>query len=532
MMKRYVIPLLLTMVAATSCLFDNDMAYPVVDDDILGFVVEGQKSVTIDKAMKTVHVVLQETADIRKVKVDTMIVSENAHIVGGIPEYLDMTDTLLFNIRVYEDNIWKVYATQPVSRYIIVENQIGETEFDLENNSAIVYVSDVQQLSSLLFYDVKLAPEGAVIRATTGYDDDGRLKTEECSFPMTLDCVHKRTFLVSYDGPMVEEKGLKEWNLKVLKKKLDQQINEIVSWTYQAKVYATFSGSGTPVIEYRKSSDIHWSEVSDVVVAGVGVTAEIQGLEAGTEYSVRIGVDGAYSSEKTFTTDQPQQLYNMEFDLWYEDGKVWYPYERGASPSVWDSANKGAANFIGSSTAPEEVFVVKGKAARLESKFAVIAFAAGNIYTGKFGKVNGIGAELDWGTPFTGRPYALKGYYSYSPKDIDVADKAFNNLIGQSDKCQILVCLTDWSEPFKINTTLGQFVDFENDPAIIAFGKMESSESTDGQYREFTLPLEYRDKTRKPKYVVIACCASYLGDYFTGGIGSTMYIDEFEFIYK
>jgi hypothetical protein len=45
------------------------------------------------------------------------------------------------------------------------------------------------------------------------------------------------------------------------------------------------------------------------------------------------------------------------------------------------------------------------------------------------------------------------------------------------------------------------------------------------------LPLEYRDLELKPKYVVVACCALYLGDYFTGGEGSHRHVDEFEFMY-
>ena len=531
-MKRFVIPVLAILCLANSCLFENDMAYPVVDDFILSFEVEGQKSVTIDKDSRTVHVELSETADISNLKVTSVVLSDNAQIIGGVPDFLDLSDTLSIDVKVYESKTWRIYASQLVARYINVENQIGEAELDLASRTAIVYVSDAQEISNLLFYDLKLAPEGTVIRSTSGYDADGEMFTQECEFPMYLDCVHPRTFLMYYDGPIEQDKGLYEWKLKVLKKKLSQQVTEVRTWCYHAKVYGTYSGTGEPVVEFRKASDSEWIAVPDATFEGVGVTADILSLEPGTEYVVRIGLDGEYSSEQTFVTDMPEQLYNMSFDEWYEDGNVWYPYSEGSNPPVWDSANKGAATFIGSSTVPEESFVVKGKAAKLESKFAVIAFAAGNIYPGKFGKVNGIGAELDWGTPFSGRPTSLTGYYSYFPMKIDKADDSFNHLLGETDKCQVLVCLTDWDAPFKVNTTLGQFVDFDNDPAIIAFGKMETSEDTGGQYRQFTLPLEYRDRTRKPKYIVIACCASYLGDYFTGGIGSTMFIDEFEFIYE
>lgn len=518
--------LIVLLFSATSCLFENDMAYPDIPADIVAFEVEGQESVTINNEERTVEVVLDEVCDMSRLKVINVAVSEDAELSEPLPEYVDLTDTLTINVRTYMDNIWTVTATQPIDRYITVENQVGEAELNVETRSALVYVSENQPLSRVRFLDVKLEPEGSVVRTTTGAADDGSLETLPCRFPMTLDCVHRRSFLVNYEGDIFE------WTLKVLKKKISQQVNEVQAWCYHAKIYGVFSGTGTPVLEYRKSSDSEWITVKNAVVAGVGISADVTGLEAGTEYVARVAEDGAYSSEYTFMTDSPVQLYNMDFDDWYQSGKIWYPYAQGADPSVWDSANPGAATFIGSSTTPEDSFVVSGKAARMESKYAVIAFAAGNIYTGAFGKIAGVGAELDWGVPFNGRPTALKGYYAYSPKPIDNVKAPHEDKRGKKDRCQITVILTDWDKPFTINTTTGQFVDVNKDPGIIAFARLESDEDTGGKYREFNLELEYRDKTRKPKYAIIACAASYLGDYFTGGVGSTMYVDEFEFIYE
>ena len=166
----------------------------------------------------------------------------------------------------------------------------------------------------------------------------------------------------------------------------------------------------------------------------------------------------------------------------------------------------------------------------MESKYAVIAFAAGNLYTGDFGSIQGKGASLDWGTPFTGRPVALRGYYKYAPKAINRTESPYNNLAGQMDKCRIMVILTDWDAPFKVVTTTGQFVDLDNDPGIIGMVQFDSDETV-SSYREFCLPIEYRDLTRTPKYAIVVCCASYLGDYFTGGEGSVMHADEFSFEY-
>lgn len=524
-MNRFFIMIPLLLAAVTSCLFENDMSYPVIPADILSFEVEGQVSCNIDKNQKTVQVVLNETADMSHLKFVSMNISEEASAVGSIPEYLDLTSPYKVYLKTYMNHEWTVTATQPISRYVKVENQVGEAEFDLENRVAVVYVSDRSLLSETRFIDVKLEPEGSVVEKTTGPVVNGVAQMQICSFPMTLDCVHMRTFFVRYKGQTYE------WTLKALKKSVGQQITEIEAWTYHAVVKGTFSGQGTPSVQYRKSADQDWTTATDIMTEGVNVSVDIKGLDAGTEYSVRLQEGESASGEMSFKTDEPVQLSNMNFDDWHQDGKVFYPYLDGASVKVWDSANKATASFGGSSTTPEETFVVKGKAVRMESKYVVIAFAAGNLYTGRFCNIAGLGAELDWGYPFVNRPSALKGHYSYVPKAIDNVKAPYENMKGTMDKCQIQVILADWDMPFHINTTKGEFVDIENDPHIIAFARYESDEATDG-YKEFTLPLEYRDRVRKPKYVVISAAASYLGDYFTGGEGSVMHVDEFEFIYE
>ena len=157
---------------------------------------------------------------------------------------------------------------------------------------------------------------------------------------------------------------------------------------------------------------------------------------------------------------------------------------------------------------------------------AIITFAAGNLFVGSFVDISGIGAKLKWGVPFTSRPVALRGWYKYSPKTINAGEKAYK---GQMDKAQITIALADWTAPFDINTTDGKFVDFSAD-YIIAYGRLESSDAY-SEYVEFTIPLEYRSLTKIPKYIVISAASSYLGDYFTGGEGSTLYVDEFSFEY-
>ena len=291
--------------------------------------------------------------------------------------------------------------------------------------------------------------------------------------------------------------------------------------------------------QYR-TGDEEWTDVdADVTVNAEAKTfeAELHGLAAGTQYEYRV-VTAAFRETQSvqFSTETEQVVPNMNFDSWYQDGSVWYP-DADADNFYWDTANKGSSMAKLTPTAPEETHLaVTGegkKAAKLESMYAnlviVKVFAAGNIYTGKFGeaKISPTGATLDWGVPFTSRPLALKGFYDYSPKTVDQG--SYNDMSGKTDIGQIQIILTDWDAPFRIDTSAGTFVDVENDGHIIAYATLNLGQ-TDG-YQPFTLELEYRDRTRTPKYVVIVAAASKYGDYFTGGVGSTLYLDEFSFVY-
>jgi hypothetical protein len=74
------------------------------------------------------------------------------------------------------------------------------------------------------------------------------------------------------------------------------------------------------------------------------------------------------------------------------------------------------------------------------------------------------------------------------------------------------------------------FVDAQKDPAIIGYAEKLIDETNDG-YVEFTLPIDYRSY-RTPKWVVIVVASSCYGDYYTGGRGSTLWVDEFNFVYE
>lgn len=246
--------------------------------------------------------------------------------------------------------------------------------------------------------------------------------------------------------------------------------------------------------------------------------------------------------------DDSPQLYNMSFDDWTMEGKGWFPYASDASDAdkaVWTTANKGTSDLLGKNTTePETGFLaVAGdgkKAAKLSSKYFLIKFAAGNLFTGEFCGLKGTkGADLAWGVPFTGRPKALTGYYCYQPVAIDYTDDDHTYLKGKTDVGQIQVILADWDKNpnsftddkgrFHVINSDNQFVDVENDPAIIGYANFEFSEWMDS-YKKFEIEIEYKSD-RTPSVVVIVAASSRYGDYFTGGEGTVLYLDEFEMKY-
>ena len=237
----------------------------------------------------------------------------------------------------------------------------------------------------------------------------------------------------------------------------------------------------------------------------------------------------------SFTTEKQIALYNGGFENWWMDDKVAYANEQGVS--FWDTSNKGAASFGGSNTTETPSVVHSGsKAAHLVSKYIVIKFAAASLYTGTFGELVGTsGAKLNWGVPFSSRPTALKGYMQYSPVTVNRVGKnlpADAPAKGEMDKCGMYCALL--TEILHVdNTDMSTFPDWKNDPRVIAYGALpdEQNVNSGGKWTEVNIPLVYNDLTKKPTHLLVVFSASKYGDYFHGGEGSTLYVDDFSLEY-
>lgn len=333
-------------------------------------------------------------------------------------------------------------------------------------------------------------------------------------------------------------------------------------WAKFVYVKGTWTSPNKPSglrVQYRLSSASEWTDfvAEDPVQVVVDEQSKtyrmfICGLKDNTSYAFRVVSDAEMTDEVTLQTEPAAVLDNMSFDNWKKASSsdastygltkdVWYP-NASFDNFIWDTANGGTATIGKYPTEQETSDVVSGSAVKMTSLYvnAVVlkTFAAGNIYTGKFAKaiisLSDPGAELDWGVPFNGRPLALKGYYKYFPKAIDKnfnKSSSFDSYLGQMDKCQIQVGLFEWDKPFHVNTQTGQMVDFTGtNSTVVAYTKYESDAEVTS-YTEFVVPFDYRRPTTKPTYAIVTACSSYLGDYFVGGEGSQLFVDEFSFVY-
>ena len=298
------------------------------------------------------------------------------------------------------------------------------------------------------------------------------------------------------------------------------------------------------IFRWKAENAEEWNDISFealTIDAEDNVTAILKGLTPNTTYEYHLCYVDAdtevVSDPATFTTESQTPLYNGGFEHWYKSGSAWYATESGVS--YWDSSNPGSTSLGDSynvTTRTESSKVSGSYAAKLESKYIVIKFAAASLYTGKFKELVGTkGAKLDWGVSFTSRPTALKGWMQYAPVKIDNGGSnlpAGAPAKGEMDQCGMFVALLTQSISID-NTDLSSIPDLETDSRVVAYGSLpqEQNVSSNGQWKEVNIPLVYRTLTKKPSHLLIVFSSSKYGDYFHGGTGSTLYLDDFSFEY-
>lgn len=338
-------------------------------------------------------------------------------------------------------------------------------------------------------------------------------------------------------------------------------VNDYAVWAHRATVEANLNKSAYGEadskelgFEYRiLGSETEWNRASATIEENNDsrMSAVITGLTPGTTYEYRAWCSGQDSESPTyqFTTERTIQLKNSSFEEWSQPGKPLLLYKSG-DDMYWDSGNWGSTTLSANDnvTTYDESLIAPGstgtRSIKMKSAFVGIGsigkFAAGNAFVGKYIKTIGTsGAQIGFGRPHTARPDKLVGYAKYNPVAINYSDLDYVKK-GDMDNGHIYVAIGDWPEdgtgdsnvPFLVDTSAKKFFD-KTGPNVIAYGEIIFPEATEGDGMvPFEIELKYKDTNRKAKYIILVATSSRYGDYFTGGAGSTLWLDDLELIYN
>lgn len=516
---KYCIFILCCVLFCTSCIKD-DIPYPVIPVQILTLEVEGQTaSAIIDKDTRTVTLPLADTVNLKKVMVKRCAVTEGVEAPLDSATVIDLSSPKTFTMSLYQDYTWTIKANQTIERTLTVKQQFGKPVFNTKLHQVVAYIPSSSSQKKVYLKSLKLGPEG--------------ITTIEPELPLNepIDFSFPKTVTVRYHD-IVEE-----WTIMVSRSDKNVSTGEADAFVNVAWLHGNGEEGVENGFEYKKEGDEDWTLIAQELVTDDGgeLKACLSGLKANTTYVYRAYSGTDYGDQVTFTTGEPVTLPGGGFEEWHLEGKVWNPWAEGGV-SFWDSGNDGTTTMGDSNTQPtDDTWNGKGKAARLESRFVGIGsigkFAAGNLFFGNFVGVDGTNGILDMGRPFTARPVKLKGYYKYATAPINYVASGFEALKEKPDTCAIYVALGDWTEPVRIRTKPSDQKMFDkNDSHIIAYAELNSGENV-GTYKKFELTLDYRDTGRIPTYLLIVCSASKYGDYFVGGAGSVLYVDDFSLEY-
>ena len=501
-----------------SCI-KNDIPYPIIFGGFKSFTVEGQKeNPEINTENQTITIQLLDTVDLSHVKLISYQLTDSTSITPQPEKYLNLCSPNIFVLSTYQDYKWQVKAEQIIERKFRVKDQIGQSKIDINEHSVLAFVPENVSTRNITIEELQLGPSNSKISP-----DPSQVK----------DFTIPQIFTVKY-------RDITEtWTIIVM------QTQELVT-TEAPDAFVTiafFKGVGQAGadngFEYKKVSATSWTKVDPSLISheGGSFSAKVTGLEPETPYVCRTYSGSNYGEEIQFTTEPATPLGNPSFDDWCTDeknNKLWYPWAQGSS-SFWDTGNKGATTMGESNTTPSSDIApgASGQSALLATKFVGIGslgkLAAGNMFAGEYVKTDGTNGILNFGRPYTSRPLRLKGMFKYQSAPISHTSSSnpdLSALKGQPDTCYMYFALIDSDKPIEIRTKPSVRNLFNpKAPSVIAYAEYYTAENVTS-WQEFNLELDYRATNRKPTYMVIVFSASKYGDYFTGGNGSILQLDE------
>lgn len=260
----------------------------------------------------------------------------------------------------------------------------------------------------------------------------------------------------------------------------------------------------------------------------------------------------------TVATKSTPQLPNSDMETWstYDDnkGEIVPTLDYGNSTWTWDCGNHGSItmgkNVTQYSTAKKHGGTYS---AELKSQFVGIAsigkLACGNIVYGHYLKTDGTDGIFGFGNAFDFdglKPTALKLWVHYTPVAVTNTGTGCTLSKGDMDMAHLFVAVFDGPDNddedypgkcgYVVHTKASASRYFDKNASnIVGYGEKILTEATSGSDMvELTIPIEYYSgKTDSSLWgIAVVCAASKEGDYYTGGDGSTLYVDDFKLVYE
>lgn len=499
----------------------NDLPYPRIIQNITALAAEGEtKSALIDSVTQRATVYLDETVDIQKVHFTDFQISPGGHSdVNLLEGSYDLSSPLFVTLSLYQDYTWEIEAEQDIERYFEVDGELGASIVDDVAHRVVVSMPKDTDLSKLRLLRAKLGPAG--LTTYTPALDPGPL---DLSYPLRVEVTcFGRTEI---------------WTIYAEISEMLVNTTQADAWSKVLWVYGSGPSDAVNGFQYRLNGETEWTDVQaeNVTQTQGSFSCHIDHLEPLTAYDVRAVSGENVGNIITVTTQATADIPNGDFDTWHKTPKgMWCPWAEDGS-SFWDSGNTGTMTLGTNNTEPSDHTPTgSGLAALLNTRFvglgAIGKLGAGSIFTGEFARLDGTNGILNFGRPWELRPTKLKGYYQYQGVNIDYVSTELADLKNRPDTCQIYVAVTDWTTPYEIRTNPKNRQLFNpNADYVIGFGQLLDAGTMD-DYKPFEIEIKYRNTSKVPSYLIIVCCASKFGDYFTGGNGSKLWVDQLSFDY-
>ena len=265
------------MAAFLSACIENDVPYPYIKLFVTGTEIDGQiGSAVISNDDRTVTVNLEDTVNMKKVRVKSISVTEGGRCSLPDDTIIDLSNPYPLTLSLYQDYQWTLKANQTIERRFTVEHQVGAATFDEKEHFASVNISTKGSLKDIRLTDLKLGPTGSTVNMSSGIP---YLEWQQMgNYAKANVVVNFRDFIV-----------MEEWTLyvfqvetNVVTKSADGWVN--VAWLYGEGVEGMENG-----FELKEKDAEEWQPVdaSYITANGGSFTARVPHLKAGTSYVCR-----------------------------------------------------------------------------------------------------------------------------------------------------------------------------------------------------------------------------------------------------